>query len=113
MFETVVCAVGTALAVIGAVCAVYWLMLLLIRPKKDERYYEVLVFDETERNACLRVSYLLTRLMSTGSLRHCRILAVDRGMKPWLRQDLCDAFGREPHVTVCTPEEAAAILFEK
>lgn len=113
MLETVTCAVFTVLAVIGFVCAVWWLLLRLIRPKKNERYYEVLVFGENERNACLRVSFLLAQLMSTGNIRSCHILAVDNGMKPWHRQNLVDAFGRETHVTVCSPEEANALLFEK
>ena len=113
MLETVIGAVFTVLAVVGFVCAVYWLMLRLIRPKKHERYYEVLVFDRNESNACLRVSFLLTQLMSTGNIRSCRILAVDDGMKPWHRKDLQDAFGRERRVTVCTPEEAVSILFGK
>ena len=113
MLDNVICAVFTVLAVVGFICVVYWLMLRLIRPKKDERYYEVLVFDGAERNACLRVSYLLAQLMSTGNIRSCHILAVDNGMKPWHRQNLLDAFSRDPHVTVCTPEEAAARLFAK
>ena len=113
MFETVIRAVFTVLSVVGFVCIVYWGMLRLIRPKKHERYYEVLVFDAAERNACLRVSFLLAQLMSTGNVRSCRILAVDNGMKPWRRKDLLDAFGRDPHVTVCTPEEAAEVLFGK
>ncbi len=113
MLETVICAVFTLFAVIGCVCAVWWLMLRLIRPKKHERYFEVLVFDENEANACQRVSFLLAQLMSTGNIRSCRILAVDNGMKPWHRQNLTDAFGREPRVTVCTPEEASALLFGK
>ena len=113
MLETVTCAVFTVLAVIGFVCAVWWLMLRLIRPKKHERYYEVLVFGENENNACLRVSFLLAQLMSTGNIRNCGVLAVDGGMKPWHRRNLQEAFGRDPHVTVCTPEEAAALLFGK
>ena len=113
MLDNVIWAVFTVLAVVGFVCAVYWLMLRLIRPKKDERYYEVLVFGRAERNACLRVSYLLAQLMSTGNIRSCCILAVDAGLQPWYRQNLQEAFGRDPHVTICTPEEANAILFEK
>ncbi len=113
MFESVVCAVGAVLAVTGLVCIVYWLMLRLIRPKKNEEYFEVLVFDGKEENASLRVSFLLTRLLSTGGIRHCRILAVDNGMKPWRSDALRETFGREPRVTVCTPEEANEILFEK
>ncbi len=113
MFETVTCAVITVLAVVGFVCVIWWCMLRLIRPKKNERYFEVLAFDENECNACLRVSFLLAQLMSTGNIRNCRILAVDNGMKPWHRRNLTDAFGREPHVVICTPEEANAVLFAK
>ena len=113
MFETFLCALGTLLAVIGFVCVVSLLLLRTIRPKKDEPFYITLVFGETETNASLRVSFLLTRLLSTGSIRHCRILAVDNGMKPWRSAALRETFGREPRVTVCTPEEAAALLFEK
>ena len=113
MLETVVCAVGTALAVVGLVSVVYALMLRLIRPKKHERYYQVLLFDETEANACGRVSFLLTQLMCTGNIRSCTILAVDAGMKPWRRRDLEDAFGREAHVIVCNLREAEALLFGK
>ena len=51
--------------------------------------------------------------MSTGNIRSCHILAVDAGLKPWHRQNLQAAFGRDPHVTVCTPEEATALLFQK
>ena len=113
MLETATCAVFTVLAVIGFVCVVWWMMLRLIRPRKNERCYEVLLFDENERNACLRVSFQLSQLMSTGNLRNCQILAVDGGMKPWHRQNLQDAFGREPRVTICSPEEASAILFSE
>ena len=113
MLDNVLLALVTVLAVVGFVCIVYWLMLRLIRPKKHERYYEVLVLDGAEGNACLRVSYLLAQLMSTGNIRSCHILAVDAGLKPWHRQNLQAAFGRDSHVTVCTPEEASALLFEK
>ena len=113
MLESVVCAVGTALAVAGLVSVVYALMLRLIRPKKHERYYQVLLFDEKEANACGRVSFLLTQLMCSGNLRSCTIFAVDTGMKPWRRRDLEDAFGREPHVKICSPQEAQALLFGK
>ena len=113
MFETFLCALGTVLAVIGFVCVVSLLLLRTIRPKKDEPFYITLVFGETETNASLRVSYLLSQLACTGDLRSCRILAVDRGMDPVRAAHLHEAFARDPHVTVCTPEEANAILFEK
>ena len=113
MFETFVCAVGTVLAAIGFVCVVSLLLLRAIRPKKDERFYLALVFEKNETNACARISYLLSQLACTGDLRSCRILAVDHGMDPLRAAHLREAFGRDPHVTVCTPEEANAILFEK
>ena len=113
MLDTAAYALGTVLAVVGLVFAVSFLMLRLIRPKKGEEYSVVLVFDETEQNACLRVSYLLSQQMCAGGLRSCRILAVDDCMPAWQRQSLEDAFGREPHVTICTPARAAALLFEK
>lgn len=113
MLESVLCAIGTVFAVIGIVSAAYALMLRLIRPKKHERRFEVLFFDETETDACGRVSFLLTQLMGTGNIRGCTVVAVDTGMKPWRRRDLDDAFGREPHVKICSPEEAQELLFGK
>ena len=113
MFDAFLCAIGTVLAVIGFVCVVSLLLLRSVRPKKDERFYITLVFGADEVNACLRVSYLLSQLSCTGDLRSCRILAVDRGMEPLRAAHLREAFSRDPHVVVCTPEEANRILFEK
>ena len=111
MFDTLVCAAGTVLAVIGLVAAASLLMLRLVRPKKGERFFQVLVFDGAERDACARVSFLLSQQMCAGSLRSCTILAVDNGMPSWRRQNLEEAFGREPHVVICSPDRAKELLF--
>ena len=112
MLENIAYAVGTVLAVVGLVSVIYFIMLRFIRPKKDEIYYEVLVFDENEDSASLRVSFLLSQLMSTGNLRSCRILAVDKGMKPCQRKALEQAFGQEKRVMICSVSRAEEILFQ-
>lgn len=111
MVENILCAVGTLFAVIGLVATVYFFMLRLIRPGKDERYYKVIVFDENEENACYRVSFLLSQLISSGNIRNCSILAVDNGMTFYQHQSLLAAFGKEKSVIVCSPEEAEKIMF--
>ena len=113
MVENILCAVGTVFAVVGFVAVVYFIMLRLIRPGKNEKYYKVIVFDENEENACYRVSFLLSQLISTGDIRSCSILAVDNGMTFYQYQSLLAAFGKEKSIIVCSPEEAEKIMFGK
>lgn len=113
MFDNILCALGTIFSVIGLISAVYFLMMRLIRPGKNEKYYKVIVFDENEQNACYRVSFLLSQLISTGNIRNCSILAVDNGMTLYQHQSLIAAFGKEKSVIVCSPEKAAEIMFGK
>lgn len=111
MLDVILPAVVTVFSVIGLVAAVYFVMLRLIRPAKGEHYYEVVVFGPDEENACCRVSFLLSQLISTGNLRSCTVLAVDDGMSLYQRQSLLSAFGEEKKIVVCSAEEAKKILF--
>lgn len=111
MPDTILLALETVFAVIGLVAVIYYLLMHFIRPGRDEMYYEVLVFRGGEQNACLRVSYLLSLLLSSGNSRHCRILAVDDGMSFSQRESLISAFGNDRNVVICTKEEACSVLF--
>lgn len=111
MLDTILYAVSTVFSVIGLVAFVYFVMLRLVRPSGNEIYYELLVFGKEEQNACMRVSFLLSQLISTGNIRFCRIIAVDDGMTVYQRQSLLGAFGKEKAVTICSREEAEKIIF--
>lgn len=111
MYENLICAIGTVFAVVGVVAVIYFILLRFIRPAKDEKYYIVTVLGKNEKNACARVSYLLSQLLSTGDMRYCTILAVDCGMSEWQRQSLLDAFGKEKCVVVCSEQRARELLF--
>lgn len=111
MMENILCALITLFTVTGMVSVIYFIMIRFVRPAKDERYYEVLVFDENEKNAALRVSFLLSQLISTGNIRNCRIIAVDCGMSEYQRNSVLGSFGNDKNVLLCSKEEAEKIIF--
>ena len=111
MLESIMLSLLAIFAAIGLVCTVYLLLLGLIKPEKDKVYYVISVFDEKSENAAADLSFVYSKIFSVGDIKHCRIVAVDNGLKVSQREMLEAAFGEESRVRICKKEELVNILF--
>lgn len=113
MFESIMLSVLAILAAIGLVSLIYFLLLRLIRPAKNEKYIILSVFDETSENVTANISFVYSRIFSMGDLRHCKIIAVDNGMSETQRDNLEAAFSDEGIVKICKKDELFSFLFDE
>lgn len=111
MFESIMLSLLAVFAAVGFVYTVYFLLLRLIKPEKNRRYYCISIFDGKSENAASDISFVYSKLFSTGDMKHYRIIAVDNSMCVSQKQMLEDAFSADNKVTICKKEELMSLLF--
>lgn len=111
MFESIMLSLLAVFSAVGLVCTVYFLLLRLIKPDKNRKYYCISVFDENSENAACDISFVYSKLFSTGDMKYYRIIAVDNSMSVSQRQMLEAAFPDECRVKICRKEELMSLLF--
>lgn len=111
MFESIMLSLLAVFSAVGFVYTVYFLLLRLIKPEKNRRYYCICIFDEKSENAASDISFVYSKLFSTGDMKHYRIVAVDNSMSSSQRQMLEAAFSQDCCVKICAKEDLMALLF--
>ncbi len=113
MFESIMLSLTAIFAAIGFVCTVYFFLLRLIKPEKGKIFYCISVFDEKSENAASDISFMYSKLFSTGDMKHYRIIAVDNSMSVSQKQMLEAAFSDGSRVKICKKEELMSLLFSE
>ena len=111
MFESIMLSLLAVFSAVGFVCTVYFLLLRLIKPEKNRSYYCISIFDEKSENAASDISFVYSKLFSTGDIKHYRIIAVDNSMNASHRQMLEAVFADDSRVKICSKEELWSLLF--
>ena len=77
----------------GLISAIYYIMLLVLRPRRGERYALVIPLKRGSGEAAERIYAARMRAGLMGDARKCLVVAVDMGMPPNERrmiEELCD-----------------------
>ena len=111
MFESIMLSLLAVFSAVGFVYTVYFLLLRLIKPEKNRRYFCVCIFDEKSENAASDISFVYSKLFATGDMKHYRIIAVDNSMGAAQKQMLEAAFSADSRVKICKKDELMSLLF--
>lgn len=110
MYQNIFYAIAVLFFAVG-VCAVFILILLrLVAPDKNSRYFIVSVFSENDRDCAVKISCAESVITLFGLSDRCTIIAADSGLSEKERKKLEAAFRRDTGVIICDIGEAEEIM---
>ncbi|HZJ78094.1 MAG TPA: hypothetical protein VFD52_04795 [Clostridia bacterium] len=98
--------------ILGIVASLYYVMLRVLQPGKDERYSVVLVAQKGDKQAAGKLCAVNMRLSLLGDGSKAKVILVDCGMGDEERR-ICERMGRESdNVYICKPDKLEKYIME-
>ena len=110
MLYRLLCALGAALFMLGAIALMCGVLYLLFRPKRREVTCAVVRLTADEENAVARISFLLTLISLLARPHNAAVIAVCAPGAEAAADALRAAFSQDRRLRVCTEEDLPAVL---
>lgn len=112
MYQNIFYAIAVLFFAVG-VCAVFVCILLrLVAPDKNSRYFIVSVFSEKDSDCAVKISCAESVITLFGLSDRCTLIAADSGLSEKERKKLEAAFRRDCAVKICSIDEITDVMTE-